>query len=355
MSTLHDEEPIYLDSTPPYESGLGEDESPDAMSTSVEFVDLNDDPPSSAAPPAPTTQWDVPPAAPSSSTTESASADSPIHSPKPPSPVLQTALPLGSDSSSEVESAKLAKSSSGSSANSLNANMLRAAVQQAISQALQTSLPVVIGEIQKASYSAREDLQREAEAVLERMKQASAEMTKHYEETIQTVEIAATETVREFSERISPDVAGIKELLDTEGAELRTLLETSNKSLHETGKSVAYAVDIAMKSGTDMAEVAKKQLEPLYEEARRLNLQFDSKIRMWFLAAMLLSSSATVAVLSVLRPGWTLTQQQQEAIFVGEAAIREYRRADEPARAEMRKVMGWKDTEATPLPSTTAR
>lgn len=63
--------------------------------------------------------------------------------------------------------------------------------------------------------------------------------------------------------------------------------------------------------------------------------------RPWLMA----TSCALVLTLgvSVLRPGWTMSAGQRRAERVGETVIRAYEAASPGERAEMRKVLGWRD------------
>lgn len=63
--------------------------------------------------------------------------------------------------------------------------------------------------------------------------------------------------------------------------------------------------------------------------------------RPWVMA----TSCALVLTLgvSVLRPGWTMSAGQRRAERVGDTVIRAYEAASPADRAEMRKVLGWRD------------
>ena len=52
-----------------------------------------------------------------------------------------------------------------------------------------------------------------------------------------------------------------------------------------------------------------------------------------------------VLVLTLLRPGWTMSAEQRRALRVGETVIRTYAEAGEGERAEIRRVMGWRAPE----------
>lgn len=52
-----------------------------------------------------------------------------------------------------------------------------------------------------------------------------------------------------------------------------------------------------------------------------------------------------ILLVTLLRPGWTMSSDQRRALRVGESVIHTYSTAREPARAEMRRVMRWRSPE----------
>lgn len=59
----------------------------------------------------------------------------------------------------------------------------------------------------------------------------------------------------------------------------------------------------------------------------------------WVLVAA--SAVMVVLVLTLLRPGWTMSAEQRRALRVGETVIRTYAEASEGEREHIRRVMGW--------------
>jgi hypothetical protein len=58
-----------------------------------------------------------------------------------------------------------------------------------------------------------------------------------------------------------------------------------------------------------------------------------------------LCGTLMILLLTLLRPGWTLTQRQREAVTVGESVTRSYLAASPARQAEMRRVNRWRPPE----------
>lgn len=161
-----------------------------------------------------------------------------------------------------------------------------------------------------------------------------------------TVKLAATTSMveawlvdlRERAETFGPT---IRELLDNL-AELTTWMdgrtaqiqqETSRK-LDEVVKRIAAQAGEAMSRSKDTEKRTTAALEEL-ERARR-NLGW----RPWLVAAS--CAAGTILLLTLLRPGWTMSREQRTALRVGEAVIYTYGTATEPERTEMRRAMRWR-------------
>lgn len=89
------------------------------------------------------------------------------------------------------------------------------------------------------------------------------------------------------------------------------------------------------------ADFAKRMAEPWYRRA------------LPGLAASAACGFAMILLLTLLRPGWTLTTQQRDALAVGESVTRVYLSATPAHQAEMRRVNRWR-TPDPPDTTTTA-
>lgn len=92
--------------------------------------------------------------------------------------------------------------------------------------------------------------------------------------------------------------------------------------------------------------------EKLVSEAERLGRRIGW--RPWLMATGM--ALGTILLLTLLRPGWTMSSSQRTAHRVGEAVIYTYSNATPAERAEMRRVNRWREpgraerTEPPPLP-----
>ncbi|HEX8693659.1 MAG TPA: hypothetical protein VF746_14650 [Longimicrobium sp.] len=110
--------------------------------------------------------------------------------------------------------------------------------------------------------------------------------------------------------------------------------------------------DRVLAAGEDKFRKLSSTVEGLIGELRAAGKKLGWKP--WSLAAGV--SLGTILLLTLLRPGWTMTAEQRRALRVGEAVIYTYGTATPAERAEMRRVNRWREpaepdsTEAPPLP-----
>jgi hypothetical protein len=126
-------------------------------------------------------------------------------------------------------------------------------------------------------------------------------------------------------------------------ATLEGLVQQAEKALGTTAAPVEGRL-------REAARVAEK----LVDEVERLEKRIGR--RPWIVAATV--ALGTILLLTLLRPGWTMSPGQRTALRVGEAVIYTYGNASPPERAEMRRVNRWREPgkadslpPASPLPS----
>jgi hypothetical protein len=142
----------------------------------------------------------------------------------------------------------------------------------------------------------------------------------------------------EVSERVT------KEYREANQASL-TRLDQLLQRVEEVLGGIAARTEAELKNSATLAE-------RLLSEAERLGRRLGW--RPWIMAAGV--ALGTILLLTLLRPGWTMSASQRTALRVGEAVIYTYSNATPAERAEMRRVNRWREpgrsetTEPPPLP-----
>jgi hypothetical protein len=151
-------------------------------------------------------------------------------------------------------------------------------------------------------------------------------------------------------------------LKQTEKAAVAALEKLIRDAADEAARR-ALATDRALKESEKRANEIATQLKDttkdldhwLKTEGRKLKKLTDES---WYrrvlppLASSALCGTLMVILLTALRPGWTLTRDQQEALRIGQSVTAIYLTAPPERQAEMRKVNRWRSPDATD--STTA-
>jgi ElaB/YqjD/DUF883 family membrane-anchored ribosome-binding protein len=163
----------------------------------------------------------------------------------------------------------------------------------------------------------------------------------------------AMETLQSAAEEVASASQAVDLLLNeasTRADETTTLFQSACADVLAKLEDARSAAERLAEEGTARAEDQMKRLraatDRAVEEAR--DAARAASWRPWVMATM----CALVLILgvSILRPGWTMTSGQRRAERVWETVIRAYEAANPSERAEMRKVMGWRD----PFPMDTA-
>jgi hypothetical protein len=130
-------------------------------------------------------------------------------------------------------------------------------------------------------------------------------------------------------------------------SEADTRLEATERRVermlaHAT-KQVELLTDNSVQQTSALATQAKIGIEEWKAEARRSAKRIRTKLLVQSTIASVLTALALIGLLSWLRPGWTMTQQQQEDLILGRDVRKRYLRAPEPDRTEFRRLMQWQD------------
>lgn len=119
-----------------------------------------------------------------------------------------------------------------------------------------------------------------------------------------------------------------RESVEATEASLNTFLQQVEKGLVTITAPVAEQL-------TDAAAIAQKVTDLAERLVQRLGW------RPWIMAGGM--ALGTILLLTLLRPGWTMSSSQRTALRVGEAVIYTYANASAAERAEMRRVNRWRE------------
>lgn len=165
-----------------------------------------------------------------------------------------------------------------------------------------------------------------------------AEVTRHVAELIQKMD-----------ELLRASVA-VAENNDSLLAEVQQVTVTK---LENVIKRTEDQVGEVLKRGEAQSKSIGATAQALVDEAKRCGRRLAWKP--WAMATAF--ALTTIIMITLLRPGWTMSGEQRRALRVGEAVIYTYSSAPESERKEMRRVMRWRtpenpdSVEAPPVPS----
>jgi hypothetical protein len=209
---------------------------------------------------------------------------------------------------------------------------------------------------------------REFPALLASVRQALAEVSAQ----------AAAQVTDLFSAEFASRTAALESRLTAASQEVEglvKLMETVLDSAVETNDDTAKLHRETIKRATDTLEAvmvrAEKMLDTILVQANEVSSGMiklaeetlaearkeRSRLgrRPWIMASTL--CIVTIALITLFRPGWTMSAEQRRANRVGEAVIFSYSAASEAERTEMRRVMRWRSpdapdsVQAPPIPS----
>jgi hypothetical protein len=110
------------------------------------------------------------------------------------------------------------------------------------------------------------------------------------------------------------------------------------RELAATVDELVRQVESRMGAVTHAAEREASRIASAARDLERVGRRLGW--RTWLSAGT--SVAGTILVLTLLRPGWTMSAEQRSALRVGEAVISRYRAGSGREQAEMRQVMGWR-------------
>lgn len=149
-------------------------------------------------------------------------------------------------------------------------------------------------------------------------------------------------------------VNSVTEAFTGSGAALEKLIGDAGRE----ASSRARAVDATMKTTeqralailTQTTAAVAKLDEWMKAKAAKLERLLNEP---WYrrilpsLAAAALCGCTMTLLLTVLRPGWTMTADQRESLLIGESVSRIYRTSPASHQAEMRRINRWRSPETT--------
>lgn len=201
-----------------------------------------------------------------------------------------------------------------------------------------------------------EELRRELPAVLTAFReeiraaaagtgaQALAKLTASLDARIRSIDARLEEAARE-TQRV---VKLMEEVLDSAvelAEQTARQYREGNQAILDKLEEVVQRAERQVGEITARGEAQSKRIgataQELVTEARREGRRLGW--RPWTMAAMV--AVLTIVLVTLLRPGWTMSREQRRALRVGEAVIYTYGTAKEPERVEMRRVMRWRAPE----------
>jgi hypothetical protein len=195
--------------------------------------------------------------------------------------------------------------------------------------------------------------------IREAARTAMAEAAAEFSAQMEQWRVAAEEFLAETRQEVASMVRLLEEARDN-SAEVGERTARKYEEAHRTTLERFDQLNQRAKEGMDRvlthSDERLKRLsstaEDLVREARTLGRKLGWKV--WSIAAAV--SLGIIILLTLLRPGWTMSSEQRRALRVGEAVIYTYSAATPAERAEMRRVNRWREpaqpdsTEAPPLP-----
>ena len=153
-----------------------------------------------------------------------------------------------------------------------------------------------------------------------------------------------------------PQIQGlVKMITDAQAQEASALVTLFRDAAEEAARRARAAEALltgAEKRVEPIAAGAAEATKKLDEWLQKTNEGLEKRARMprWRQLLPTLGTSALCGVvmillLTLLRPGWTLTHRQREALTVGESVTRSYLAASPARQAEMRRVNRWRPPE----------
>lgn len=122
------------------------------------------------------------------------------------------------------------------------------------------------------------------------------------------------------------------------------------QALEATGESTLSTLQMALQEASQLIQTRTQEAElngvRLEKAARSLSLKLWTGPAIVSLAVLLFA----ILGLSALRPGWFLTPDQHEALYVGAQVVRDYNTANEEKKAEMRRILEWREPDEAPSP-----
>lgn len=176
-------------------------------------------------------------------------------------------------------------------------------------------------------------------------------------EAMETLQMAAEEVTSAVGEvvSVSHSIDGLRDDTAARAEEITTLFQSACDAMLGKMEETRAAAERLMEEGTARGEEQIKRLRMATDRAldEVRDAARAASWRPWVMA----TTCALVLTLGVtlMRPGWTMTTGQRRAERVGETVIRAYEAASPAERAEMRKVMGWRDPFPMDTASTTRR
>lgn len=162
-----------------------------------------------------------------------------------------------------------------------------------------------------------------------------------------------TQTIEGFRDQLSQ----IKTAAEIIPHSLKHQTDQAASQIETTAAEAIHSLSRIQEELDATIAASQSRMKTTAAAAEKLTTRFDtasSRLYMKMFIAPAITAVLTiilvVAGLSTIRPGWFLTPDQHEAVYIGAQVIRDFRTATPEKRAEMIRILNWRsDSELRPI------
>ena len=157
-------------------------------------------------------------------------------------------------------------------------------------------------------------------------------------------------STKEAVEQAQAELQKIHSTLSTSIREFEARQENLNSAATITLSRIQDEVkdsSLQLSTSTKAAETVSANLTMMLAEQtpalQKISRTISTKLWAGSLMLAITLFVLTTSLLTWLRPGWTLTPEQHQALYVGSATIRDYSQLSPADQAKVRKLLHWRD------------
>lgn len=170
---------------------------------------------------------------------------------------------------------------------------------------------------------------------------------------LQAIERQAQNSIQSVSTELQKARDEIRELTSTLSTKIlefearqEAVNTAANMTLDRIRNDMTQVTDTLSTSAKSASSLSTELVQTLKEHTPKLEgISRTIKKRIW-IGSILFSTGLfllSALLLTWLRPGWMLTPEQHQALYVGAATIRDYNALSPADQAQVRKLLRWKD------------